>query len=1092
MEMKNGLAAILRLILFALGLLFWHGAVAASAPLAEPTPPPGLFIDASAAGLPQPQGENILRSRLVTVDYGQLQRDRLLLNLFPETALPVVRTRLVKNASGSVSWIGRVQGMEGTIVVLVLRDEMLTGIITTPAGAYRVRYLQDGVHAVQQMDPAFALPPVAGALRDYLIPAIAGPRRAGAAADAAADDGSIIDIMVVYTDDAADATILSEIEGAVAWTNESYINSDINQRVWLVHTMEVLYNEEDPDLHGGNRLNWDLNNITNPSDGVIDDVHPTRNEFHADLTMFVVENADNDPNVCRGLAWLQDPISLDFEDYGFATMESCLDWGQMIFAHEFGHNMGARHDWYVDDATTPYPYAHGYVPPDYAFHTIMAYSSECSDQGANCPLIPHFSNPNVSYNGQPTGVGDTGPANCTAGVVPAQRCQADVHRTLDNAAPTVAGFRASEIVWTGAVNSDWHNASNWDIQEGPPGGTTIVHRVPREMDDVRIPAAANAPAISADAVARNILIEDGATLNMTAGLLTVYGDWEEQGTGGFNATGGEVVFAGRLPQSLTPAANSHFHHLTLGDGTGTQRVTLGGDLDVNGDFTIQTNAALVGGAHTLRVAGNWSDSGRFDYGTSTVILDGAAQDLTKPVSASVLMDERFSKADGKGCGCSTAWLPDGWVRETVDGSGWFGGELDGYDGSAILWWDSTDGWLFTTGFPLDPGVTYRFSFDYRARSGGPVDFKIYYGDAQASGSMTTQISAATSSTNTYATQTDTFTVSAAGTYYFGIRAQKASGPYAIVDNVKLEALSDLAFYDLQVSSSDRALLFDHDLTVVNDLTVHAGATLDLGAFDATVDGALTNQGTLRQTKPAPAGVATDILRIPDSAGAADAYRGVAITPASDMGDVVVAIQGEQSAGCNSEDTLIHRCFDIAPTASASATIRFWYLNAERNGYDPANMQVWHWNGGSWDVQDPGGEVRGTVGAYEYVEVDNVSSYSPFGLRGKPRPVASDISIVNAAIQLSWTHADSFVTQYHVWRAADDPYAGPGDPASQLLNTTPAPANVGDTVTYTDNASSLGDASSNDYYFIVAEDSAGNQSAVESHVGEFDFALVPGQ
>lgn len=1081
-----------RLLAFVLITLILIGAAGSAQQVAASAPPTGLFI-ASDARLTPPGGANVLRSRLVTIDYDRLQNDKLILNLFPDAVFNVDRLRIEKNASGSISWIGRVEGMEGTIIVLVLWDEMLTGLITTPVGSYRITYLADGVHAVQQMNPAYALPPVADMLRDYLAPEIIAAReKAGATAVSAADDGSVIDIMVVYTNDAADATILSEIEGAVAWTNQSYINSNINQRLWLVHTMEVQYNEEDPDLHGGNRLEWDLNNITNPNDGVIDEVHPTRDEYHADLTMFVVENADNDTGVCRGVAWLQDPIGSYFEDHGFATMESCLDWGQVIFAHEFGHNMGARHDWYVDDATTPYPYAHGYVPADYAFHTIMAYSSECSDQGASCPGIPNFSNPNVDYNGQSTGVGDAGPTNCTAGSIPAQRCQADNHRTLSNSAPTVAGFRQSEIVWSGAVNSDWHNASNWDMQEGPYDALTTVHRVPREFDDVRIPATTTAPVISADAVARNILIEDGATLTQSAGVLTVYGDWEEHGAGTFHGDAGEAIMAGRLPQSLLTTSGSYFPHLTLGDGVSTQHVALGSDLNVNGDLTIHTYATFNGGEHTLRVAGNWTDSGRFDYGTSTVILDGATQDLSKPVSSTVLMDEQFSKADGQGCGCSTAWLPDGWVRETVDGSGWFGGELDGYDGSAILWWNSTDGWLFTTAFNLEPGVTYRFSFDYRARSGGPVDFKIYYGDAQASSSMTTLISTATSSVNTYATQTDTFTVPAAGTYYFGIRAQKASGPYAIVDNVKLEALSDLAFYNLQVGSTDRALLFDHDLTVVNDLTVDAGAALDLSSFDATVDGALTNNGTLRQTKTAPAGATTDILHIPNSAGTADAYLGVAVTPASSMGDVTVEIQGNQAGGCNSEDSLIHRCFDIAPAASATATIRFWYLNSESNGYDPANMQVWHWNGSNWDVQDNGGEVRGTIESYEYVEVDNVSSYSPFGLRGKPRPVTNDIAIAGSAIQLSWTHSDSFNTQYQVWRAADDPYAQPGDPSSQLLDTVPAPAKVGDTVTYTDNTSSLSDAITNDYYFIVAEDSVGNQSAVDSHTGEFDFTLVPGQ
>ena len=277
------LAVILAVWFF---LLAHETAISISTP--TPSPAPGLFASAPFTNLSQPQGDYILRSRPVTINEQELQKNLIRLNLFPDASMIVVRDRIERNASGSLSWIGHVQGMEGTIVVLVMGDDRMTGIITTPERSYRVVYLGDGVHAVQQVDSAHALPPVAGVLRDYLVPEIAARKNAGATAVSAADDGSVIDVMVVYTDDAADATILDEIEGAVAWTNQTYINSDIAQRLWLVHAMEVQYDEEDPALHGGNRLNWDLNHITNPNDGVIDNVHPARNQYHADLTMFIV------------------------------------------------------------------------------------------------------------------------------------------------------------------------------------------------------------------------------------------------------------------------------------------------------------------------------------------------------------------------------------------------------------------------------------------------------------------------------------------------------------------------------------------------------------------------------------------------------------------------------------------------------------------------------------------------------------------------------------------------------------------------------------------------------------------------------------
>jgi hypothetical protein len=43
------------------------------------------------------------------------------------------------------------------------------------------------------------------------------------------------------------------------------------------------------------------------------------------------------------------------------------------------------------------------------------------------------------------------------------------------------------------------------------------------------------------------------------------------------------------------------------------------------------------------------------------------------------------------------------------------------------------------------------------------------------------------------------------------------------------------------------------------------------------------------------------------------------------------------------------------------------------------MNVYHWENPGWSQLDVGGEVRGTVGGYENVEVDDVSEYSPFGL-----------------------------------------------------------------------------------------------------------------
>lgn len=104
----------------------------------------------------------------------------------------------------------------------------------------------------------------------------------------------------------------------------------VNQRIWLVDVERFVYNET------GN-LNSDLSNITNNADP---NVGAYRNQLHADLVMFFVNNDGGSTNSCSGLAWLQTSVTLNFARNGFGVMKAC-SFGAGIFAHELGHNMGS-------------------------------------------------------------------------------------------------------------------------------------------------------------------------------------------------------------------------------------------------------------------------------------------------------------------------------------------------------------------------------------------------------------------------------------------------------------------------------------------------------------------------------------------------------------------------------------------------------------------------------------------------------------------------------------------------------------------------------------------------------------------------------
>ena len=78
------------------------------------------------------------------------------------------------------------------------------------------------------------------------------------------------------------------------------------------------------------------------------------------------------------------------------------------FIHEAGHGLGAHHDRYtpiiggtlssMDDREG---YNYGYCLPGNKYATIMSYPSSCP--GDDVEWISYFSNPNVNFEGTPTG-----------------------------------------------------------------------------------------------------------------------------------------------------------------------------------------------------------------------------------------------------------------------------------------------------------------------------------------------------------------------------------------------------------------------------------------------------------------------------------------------------------------------------------------------------------------------------------------------------------------------------------------------------------------------------------------------------------------
>lgn len=201
-----------------------------------------------------------------------------------------------------------------------------------------------------------------------------------------------IDIMVVYTPAAraeagSQAAMEADIMTSVASTNEAFANSEIDIELILVHVAEVDYTE-------ASDYNTDLTRLRVHGNGFMDEVHEWRDAYGADLVSLFRRGPSSG---VVGMANL-----LDSEDgnpeLAFNVISDVTATSSLTFAHEVGHNMGSAHAHGDDSSTGLFPYSHGHRIQNGTYNTIMATFNPGETR------IPYFSNPDISYEGDPTGV----------------------------------------------------------------------------------------------------------------------------------------------------------------------------------------------------------------------------------------------------------------------------------------------------------------------------------------------------------------------------------------------------------------------------------------------------------------------------------------------------------------------------------------------------------------------------------------------------------------------------------------------------------------------------------------------------------------
>ena len=396
---------------------------------------PELFLQASGTGDFQldryTRGPAIVRSQVVRINSSALRSlgapgaGRLTLNLFPDTRVELQNTRRSRRPVGRGD-IYRGLAADGSAdrVVLTLRGGRITGNVSRSNGEfYRIRGLRRGLHLIQQVQYVRT-----GPFNDAVERPVPGAGQAAKLelppAKSMAGD-PVVDILIAYTPQARDEVGgAQDIEDLAQFTidemNDGFDNSGIPMQFRLVHT--ALFSPTQSEAAGGSFLSYVTDYTWNTE---IDALHDLRDEYGADIVGVWIDGPGSNGGTV-GIAWVMGNPGSGFADAAFSISEvNFVDGPAYTFAHEAGHNLGSSHE-RGNGSGGAYPYSWGYKKPagSNRFTTIMSYG--CS----GCAPLNNWSNPDVTYFGNPTGV----PSN--------QSDSADNRLTLANTGPIAAAWRA--------------------------------------------------------------------------------------------------------------------------------------------------------------------------------------------------------------------------------------------------------------------------------------------------------------------------------------------------------------------------------------------------------------------------------------------------------------------------------------------------------------------------------------------------------------------------------------------------------------------------------------------------------------------------
>ncbi len=402
-----------------------------------------------------PTDSELVRRRIVDVTATRVKVAGLetgrnvVFNLFEDVVLSGVPQALSRRSAESYTWSGPLRTDPTGSFVLTVEQGVIVANLRAPGhGSFQLRSLDGERLAIQEIDQGL-LPACGGSDADP--DGLLGARGRPPEPTFGADDGSLLDVLVVYTAAArrgagGETSMRALVNLAVDETNLAFAASGVVTRLRLVGVFETAYDESGDPAVDLMRLQL--------VDGHMDEVLALRNSTAADVVSLWVETG----TTC-GHARLMTNLSYEFETAAFSVTKRACATGNYTFGHEISHNLGCCHaagDGGGCQRGGLHSYSNGWRFTGRSgdlWRTVMAYSPGMR--------LGHFSNPDVRYDGAPTGV-PVGEPNESHNAL-----------TINEAALTAANWRQSvPLLVRPDGTGDFPTIQA--ALDAAPGGATIV------------------------------------------------------------------------------------------------------------------------------------------------------------------------------------------------------------------------------------------------------------------------------------------------------------------------------------------------------------------------------------------------------------------------------------------------------------------------------------------------------------------------------------------------------------------------------------------------------------------------------------------